>query len=84
MYEVRHCNNTLSSQTFRFMILKDEVTGCGFDDSVSIFVGPQTFSSPPCADFVCGPPSLLSSWYRGLFHREERLVYGTDLAQGSC
>jgi hypothetical protein len=45
-------------------------TGYGLDDrgaGVRIPVGSGIFSSPHRPDRLCGPPSLLSNGYRGLF-----------------
>jgi hypothetical protein len=49
-----------------------ESTGYGLDDGrvgVRVPVGSRTFSSPRRSDLLCGPPSLLSNEYRGLFPR---------------
>jgi hypothetical protein len=44
-------------------------TGYGLDDrevGLRVPVGARIFTSPCCPDRLWGPPSFLSSWYRGL------------------
>jgi hypothetical protein len=47
-------------------------TAYGLDDGevgVRVPVGSIIFASPCCPDRLCGPPSILSKGYRGLFLR---------------
>jgi hypothetical protein len=77
-----HTDNTLSSQTFRFMIRTNNVAGCVVDKRVPIFRSSADFFVSAMCRFFPGRTQPSVQLVPRLFHGQGRLVCGVYLAQG--